>query len=538
VVRINVKNTSGSTLVKGAPVYATGSVGASGEVEVALADATSSATMPAIGLVEEELVANAEGEAIVIGTLFGVDTSAYAINGAVYVAVGGGLTPTRPTGATELVQNIGRVTRVHASTGIIVVMGPARVNDTPNAISARTVALNGTTSGTVTIQPAAAAGTWSLTLPTTDGNSGEFLQTNGSGVTTWATATAGAAGSDTQVQYNSGGALAGDAGLTYNAATNTLTTDVAQLGTAGSTTGELKMSGSTSGTVTIKPSIAAGTYTLTLPTDDGAANQVLRTDGSGVLSWNGAPPGGSSGQVQYNASGTLSGDAGLTYDAANDTLSTKIVQLGTAGSALGQLKMSGNTSGTVTLQTAAAAGTYTLTLPTDDGTANQVLQTDGSGVLSWVANDAWTYVKIGSTFSTTSTTAVSVTGLAFTPSASTDYEIEVMLLLQGSASGIAVRPGFTWPTGYSDGAGYLLANIGAANSSNGNLTLVADTAGTNASGIQAAWGSINKSFLTKGFFYLRMGASPSGDFQITVASESALYSVSVMAGSFLRYRTV
>jgi len=49
-----------------------------------------------------------------------------------------------------------------------------------------TLQLSGSTSGTVTINTAAAAGTWTLTLPTTDGNSGEFLQTNGSGVTTWA----------------------------------------------------------------------------------------------------------------------------------------------------------------------------------------------------------------------------------------------------------------------------------------------------------------------------------------------------------------
>jgi hypothetical protein len=44
----------------------------------------------------------------------------------------------------------------------------------------------GTTSGTVTLTVADAAGTWTLKLPTTDGNNGEFLQTNGSGVTTWA----------------------------------------------------------------------------------------------------------------------------------------------------------------------------------------------------------------------------------------------------------------------------------------------------------------------------------------------------------------
>jgi len=51
------------------------------------------------------------------------------------------------------------------------------------------VALSGATSGTVTVTTKAAAGTWTFTLPDTDGNSGEFLQTNGSGVTAWAAAT-------------------------------------------------------------------------------------------------------------------------------------------------------------------------------------------------------------------------------------------------------------------------------------------------------------------------------------------------------------
>jgi hypothetical protein len=44
---------------------------------------------------------------------------------------------------------------------------------------------NGTTSGVVTVTVADAAGTWQLTLPADDGDAGEQLQTNGSGVTTW-----------------------------------------------------------------------------------------------------------------------------------------------------------------------------------------------------------------------------------------------------------------------------------------------------------------------------------------------------------------
>ena len=46
--------------------------------------------------------------------------------------------------------------------------------------------------------------------------------------------------------------------------------------------------------ITIKgpPHSAAASYTLTLPNDDGSADQVLKTDGSGVLSWTTAASGG------------------------------------------------------------------------------------------------------------------------------------------------------------------------------------------------------------------------------------------------------
>jgi len=61
------------------------------------------------------------------------------------------------------------------------------------------------------------------------------------------------------------------------------------------------------------------------------------------------------------------------------------LDLGTAGSSLGVLEFNGNTSGTITVQSAAAAGTWTLTLPPDDGDAGEQLQTNGSGVTTWEA---------------------------------------------------------------------------------------------------------------------------------------------------------
>lgn len=65
--------------------------------------------------------------------------------------------------------------------------------------------------------------------------------------------------------------------------------------------------------------------------------------------------------------------------------SSQAVTLGVAGTRLGVLKFSGNTSGTVTMNTAAEAGTWTFTLPADDGDAGEQLQTNGSGVTTWEA---------------------------------------------------------------------------------------------------------------------------------------------------------
>lgn len=65
--------------------------------------------------------------------------------------------------------------------------------------------LAGNTSGTVLLQPAAAAGSWSLTFPASGGSSGNILQTDGAGVTTWAAAGGGsgtvAAGTAGQIAY-------------------------------------------------------------------------------------------------------------------------------------------------------------------------------------------------------------------------------------------------------------------------------------------------------------------------------------------------
>ncbi len=144
-VLVPVKNTSAGTIAKGAPVYATGTVGSTSTIEIAPTDADNAATMPAIGLTNSSLAVNATGYVTVVGTIRGVNTAAYAINQPLYVSTTAGqLTGTKPTGASELIQNVGRVTRVNSSTGEILVLGAGRTNDVPNAIDAGKL-----TSGTV-----------------------------------------------------------------------------------------------------------------------------------------------------------------------------------------------------------------------------------------------------------------------------------------------------------------------------------------------------------------------------------------------------
>ena len=142
VVEVPVKNLQGSALTKGDPVYISGSVGSSGRLEVQLADAGNTAKMPAVGLLKQDLAVNGEGYVVVTGKLRNLTTS--PIDGTtpsegdvIYVKSGGStgaaLTTTKPTGSSNLIQNVGKVGRVStSSSGTFVVSSILRANDVPN----------------------------------------------------------------------------------------------------------------------------------------------------------------------------------------------------------------------------------------------------------------------------------------------------------------------------------------------------------------------------------------------------------------------
>ena len=159
-VHIACKNTSGSTIVKGTPVYITGTVGTSYIIEIAPADASDKAKMPAVGLVETDLINNAEGYVIVSGVLKNVTTDPLSAsdgtptsNDTVYVKVGGGLTRQKPGTSANLIQNVGKVGRVNsANAGSIAVSTIMRTNDVPNLAAGKVfVGTTGTTTTAETI---------------------------------------------------------------------------------------------------------------------------------------------------------------------------------------------------------------------------------------------------------------------------------------------------------------------------------------------------------------------------------------------------
>lgn len=138
-VLIACKNTSGGTITKGTPVYQTGNVGATDVIEIAEADALiSTGYLPAIGLLETDLINNAFGNVVITGELLNITTDPIdgvtpTVGDTIYLKLGGGLTLTKPTGEGNAIQNLGLVGKVSGgNAGSITVASIMRQNDVPN----------------------------------------------------------------------------------------------------------------------------------------------------------------------------------------------------------------------------------------------------------------------------------------------------------------------------------------------------------------------------------------------------------------------
>ena len=151
------------------------------------------------------------------------------------------------------------------------------------------------------------------------------------------------------------------------------------------------------------PASVSADLTYTLPATDGTAGQFLSTNGSGVLSFATAGLTG--------ATSTATGTVFTLSDTAITTTQNLIID---NDKEVRFREATANGTNYVSLSAPATlASDLTLTLPSADGTSGQVLQTNGSGVLSFssVSSD---YVLLATTNQTSSVASVSFDGFSDT----------------------------------------------------------------------------------------------------------------------------
>lgn len=169
------------------------------------------------------------------------------------------------------------------------------------------------------------------------------------------------------------------------------------LGVAGTSTGSLALTGATSGTVTIAPQAAAGTYNFNLPTSAGSSGQPLLSGG-----------GGSTAQT-YGTLGVAGGGTGATTLTANNVIlgngtdAVQFVAPGTSGNIL-------TSNGTTWTSAAPAAGTAALSAITAATGTNTIENVNFAQAWEW---DSLTS-EIGLKLSSSSITTGSVFNVATT----------------------------------------------------------------------------------------------------------------------------
>jgi hypothetical protein len=121
--QLEVMNTSGNTINAGDPVFVSGYT-----TKTTVSKATSSTTLPILGLAKSEILNNQSGIIVVSGVLSDVNTSGFVAGDTLYAGASGGLTTVPDAGGA-----VGIVAHA-ASSGIIIV--EAKGNGTWGALKA------------------------------------------------------------------------------------------------------------------------------------------------------------------------------------------------------------------------------------------------------------------------------------------------------------------------------------------------------------------------------------------------------------------
>lgn len=260
--------------------------------------------------------------------------------------------------------------------------------------------------------------------------------------------------------------------------------------------------------------------------------QVAGTYASGTGSASGTNTGDNATNTQYSGLAASKQDALVSGTSIKTVNSTSL--LGSGDIAVQASLVSGTNIKTVNSTSLLGSGDVAVQATLVSATNIKTINSSsilGSGDLVVSGSDPWTYLTLSSDFTTSSGTAVDVTGLAFTPGANKKYEIEGQFRLRTATATVGPRPGCAWPTGLSDGTitFWTTSSATAQLVTNGNIS---------AAVLVAVGGLPTNTLSYPGQVQgnLTAGATPSGTFKIQLASETAGTNVIMKAGSFIKYR--
>lgn len=145
------------------------------------------------------------------------------------------------------------------------------------------------------------------------------------------------------------------------------------------------------------PATITASRTYTLPAQDGTTGQLLRTNGSGVLSWvsvitpeGGFAAGGSNTQIQYNDNTTFSGSPTFTYNKDNDLITvpnltaTNVVTVTdttvSTSSTTGAVRVTGGVGVQGQLNVAGATNRFTGNTASSSTITGTIVVTGGMGI--------------------------------------------------------------------------------------------------------------------------------------------------------------
>lgn len=163
------------------------------------------------------------------------------------------------------------------------------------------------------------------------------------------------------------------------------------------------------------------------------------------------------------------------------------------------------------------------------GSSVPAVQVDVSDLTAVVTSITPTVVILSNDFTTSSATAVDV-GLSFVPTANTHYVFDGMFEIRTTNAAVSPRVGLAWATGLAAGVatirqtGTLTAEVVANGAITGAILIAAGTVPLANTSYPA--------FITG---FLLAGGSPGGALSVQLASSLAGTSVTLKAGSFLRY---